>query len=273
MIKDFVPSIKKSENTGNNKLYLIFRGNDLLINREKESLPGDGEISSLDLDSLKPVYPGSFAGDEVVTAIVPDDFDAPEKLEFIRTFDALKIIDDCYFSIVSYAFHLATWDRANRFCGTCGKPTTDSDKDRFKICSVCGTTVYPRISPAVVVGVTRGDEILLARAHYFPEDFFSIVAGYVEPGENLTECLEREVLEETGIKVKNISYFGSQPWGLSGSLMIGFTAEYESGEIKIDEEEIAEAYWFPFHKLPHLPPEASLSRQIIDRLIGSKKSI
>lgn len=273
MIKDFVPSLKEDDAENNNRLWLVFRGNELLINLEKEELPVDADVQPENLEVFQPVYLGRFAGRDVTAAVVPEDFSPPDKLDFLRSFDAFKIIDDSYFSLVSYAFHLAAWDKSNSFCGTCGKPTARSVEERFKLCPHCSTTVYPRISPAVVVGVIRGDEILLARAHYFPEDFFSIVAGYVEPGESLEECLEREVFEETGIKVKKISYFGSQPWGLTGSLMIGYTAEYESGDIVIEEKEIAEARWFPLNDLPNLPPGTSLSRQIIDWLAGSRTSV
>jgi NAD+ diphosphatase len=114
---------------------------------------------------------------------------------------------------------------------------------------------YPRLSPAIIVAVVRGEQILLAHSPRFPEDFYSVLAGFVEPGETLEDCVRREVFEEVGISVKNIRYFGSQPWPFPDSLMLGFTAEYADGEIKEDGVEISHADWFSPDRLPQLPPK------------------
>jgi NAD+ diphosphatase len=144
--------------------------------------------------------------------------------------------------------------------------------ERAKICPKCGLVAYPRLSPAVIVAVLRDNCILLAHSHRFPAKFYSVLAGFVEPGETLEECVEREVYEEVGIRVRAIRYFGSQPWPFPDSLMIAFTANYAGGEIRIDHSEIADANWFSANDLPHIPPKISIARQLIDWFL-EKESI
>jgi NAD+ diphosphatase len=138
---------------------------------------------------------------------------------------------------------------------------------RAKECESCGRLEFPRLSPAIIVSVEKDDRLLLARSARFPGEFFSVLAGFVEPGESLEEAVRREVMEETGIRVKDISYFGSQPWPFPESLMIGFTARYESGEIEIDGEEIVEAGWYRASELPKIPGPVSIARKLIDAFV------
>ncbi len=159
-----------------------------------------------------------------------------------------------------------------RFCGRCGTPTQIMEKEHGRTCPACGLTAYPRISPAVIMSVTHGDEILLARGVRFPnKQMFSVLAGFVSPGETLEECVAREVYEETRIRVKNVRYVKSQPWPFPDSLMIGFTAEYDKGTIKIDPEEIIEAGWFKADRLPLIPDAYTLAGQLIRDFISEKK--
>jgi NAD+ diphosphatase len=130
--------------------------------------------------------------------------------------------------------------------------------------SALGLLNYPRLSPAVIVAVERGNRILLARARRFTAAMYSVIAGFVEPGETLEECVRREVMEETGIRIRAIRYFGSQPWPFPDSLMIGFTAEYESGELLIDGTELVDAGWFAAGELPTIPGPISIARRLID---------
>jgi len=141
--------------------------------------------------------------------------------------------------------------------------------ERAKQCLRCGLTNYPRLNPAVIAAVLKGDQILLARNKRFKVPMFSVLAGFVEPGETLEACIEREILEEVGITVKNIRYFGSQPWPFPNSLMIGFVAEYAGGEITIDKQEIVEAGWFFKSNLPPVPSSISIARRLIDWFVDS----
>jgi NAD+ diphosphatase len=140
----------------------------------------------------------------------------------------------------------------------------DKTDERAKTCPACGLNSYPRLSPAVIVAVVKDDKLLLATSPRFRSSFWSVLAGFVEPGETLEDCVVREVEEEVGITVRNVRYFGSQPWPFPDSLMLGFTAEYAKGEIKTDGMEIVEADWFGADNLPNVPPSVSIARRLID---------
>ncbi len=163
-----------------------------------------------------------------------------------------------------------TWSRNHRFCGKCGSLTADKKDERAKVCTSCGQVYYPRLSPAIIVAVTKDDKLLLASSPRFRSKFYSVLAGFVEPGETLEECVKREVKEEVGIEVKNIKYFDSQPWPFPDSLMIGFTAEYESGEIKPDKKEIVDVGWFKRDEIPGIPSSISIARRLIDWFIDDR---
>ena len=174
-----------------------------------------------------------------------------------------KVSDD----LLPVAFRASTimyWDRTHQFCGQCGGPTNPSATERAKVCTVCGFKSYPRISPAVIVAIVKERQILLGRSKGFPQTFYSVLAGFVEPGETFEECIRREIKEEVGVDVKNIQYFSSQPWPFPDSLMVGFTAEYAGGEICVDGEEIVDAGWFTPENLPEIPGKISISRSLID---------
>ncbi|MEO8877434.1 MAG: NAD(+) diphosphatase [Polyangiaceae bacterium] len=164
--------------------------------------------------------------------------------------------------------HIVDWATTNRFCGRCGTATIRTENERCMACPSCKLTAYPRISPAIIVLVRRGNQALLARNARFPGVFFSTLAGFAEIGESLEETLAREVREEVGIGVKNIRYFGSQPWPFPNSLMIGYTCEWADGEIAVDGEEIAEAQWFSASELPAIPPRISIARKLIDAWVA-----
>jgi NAD+ diphosphatase len=173
------------------------------------------------------------------------------------------------------ASQVVEFGRTHRHCGRCGATTRDRPDERAKECTACGYVVYPRVSPAMMALVTRGREILLARAHRFPQGMFSALAGFVEAGETIEDCIVREVREEVGLEVGQLTYFASQSWAFPHSLMVAFTAEYAGGEIRCDDAEIAEARWFPADAMPALPPSVSIARRLIDetaaRLRGASR--
>jgi NAD+ diphosphatase len=176
-------------------------------------------------------------------------------------------LDDETLSIAMRGVQMLEWDRTHRFCGACGTPTEQARGERAKRCPSCGLTVYPRISPAMMVLVTRGDELLLGRGINFPPGRYSALAGFLEAGETIEACVAREVREETNVEVRDLRYFGSQSWPFPNSLMIAFTAEYAGGELRHDPAELADARWFPLDALPQLPPRLSIARALIDSTV------
>ena len=173
--------------------------------------------------------------------------------------------------IAGQANQLVDWNRNHQFCGKCGRPTEDGQDERAKVCPRCQLINYPRVSPAVIVAVVKEDKILLANNARFKSAYYSVLAGFVEPGENLEECVAREIKEEVGISVKNIRYFASQPWPFPNSLMVGFLADYAGGEIKTDKTEIRHAAWFSADNLPNIPPRITIARQLIDWFLNQGK--
>ena len=161
------------------------------------------------------------------------------------------------------AFEILNWDQNPRYCPACGVPT-NRISDIGKKCPECRQEFYPHISPAIIVRINRDDSILMVRARNFRGTYYGLVAGFLEAGETLEECVHREVMEETGIRIKNLKYFGSQPWPYPSGVMIGFTADYESGEIKLQDEELCAGAFFTKDNLPEIPRKMSLARSLID---------
>ena len=161
------------------------------------------------------------------------------------------------------AFEILNWDKNTRYCPSCGVPTHQIS-DIGKKCPECRQEFYPHISPAIIVRITKGDSILLVHARNFRGSFYGLVAGFLEAGETLEECVHREVMEEVGLHIKNLKYFGSQPWPYPSGVMIGFTAEYESGSIKLQDEELNAGAFYTKDNLPEIPRKLSLARKLID---------
>jgi NAD+ diphosphatase len=172
--------------------------------------------------------------------------------------------------VAGRAVQIVAWDLTHRFCSRCATPTPPLAGERAKKCPACGLVSYPRLTPAVIVAVQRGNTILLARNAAFTAAFYSVLAGFVEPGETLEGTVRREIREEVGIEVRDIRYFGSQPWPFPHSLMIGFTANWAAGELRIDERELADAGWFAADALPTIPPKLSIARRLIDAFVAEE---
>ena len=166
-------------------------------------------------------------------------------------------------ALAGRAAQVLEWDRAHRFCGVCGTPTELHASERSRICPACKHPAYPRISPAMMALVWRGRELLLARAPHFPPGMHSALAGFVEAGETLEECVVREVAEEVGVQVADVRYFGSQSWPFPHSLMVAYTAQWTGGEVVAQESEIESADWFDIDDLPKIPPRFSIAGHLI----------
>ncbi len=194
----------------------------------------------------------------------PDDYTPPAEWHFEGLRNLFGCIDDAAMAAAGFGLQIFRWIDAHRFCGRCGASTGLCDGERALACTACGQVLFPQVSPAVIVAVISQKRLLLARAGRFSGRMFSVIAGYVEPGETLEECVQREVREEVGIEVGDIRYFGSQPWPFSGSLMVAFTAAHVGGTLAVDHDEILEADWFTAADLPQIPGKMSIARRLID---------
>jgi len=173
-------------------------------------------------------------------------------------------IPDEHQALAGRAVQLLEWDRTHQFCGACATPTQRSTESRSRVCPKCGLAQFPRVSPAIIVAVERGDEILLARAPHFPPGIHSVLAGFVEPGESVEDAVHREVLEEVGVHLRNVRYFGSQPWPFPHSLMLGFQAHWHDGEVRPFPPEIESGAFYRHDQQPmRFPGRVSISQWLI----------
>ncbi len=247
---NFVPLLQAVDHPA--PLHFVFRGGELLVQAQDLSLPDSVTLTAFTI-SFQPI--GLLDGRYAQAAWLPQDAEPPEGFEFRRLRSLFSQIDDQLLAVAGRAYQLSEWARTHRFCGACGGPTTLVSGERCVRCPACGHLAYPRISPAMMVLVKDGERILLARHKQNASQFFTALAGFVESGESIEDTVHREVFEEVGLKVRNLQYFGSQPWPFPHSLMVAYTADYAGGEIRLDENEIAEAAWFgPGDVLPLVPP-------------------
>ena len=246
-------------------LVFAFRGEKILVGGD-EKAPAILTRTEFGATTLSAAchYLGDYQGVPCVANTLDDDAPEIEGLRYAGLRSLFFAIPEPLVAIAARAFQVVEWDRTHRYCGRCGTPTRDKANERAKECPACGYVAFPRVSPAMMALVTRGRDLLLARSHRFPAGMYSALAGFVEPGETIEDCLVREVREEVGLEVGELRYFASQSWSFPHSLMIAFTAEYAGGEIRLDESEIAEARWFPADGLPPRPPSLSIARRLID---------
>jgi len=193
----------------------------------------------------------------------------PPSVQFKGLRALFGTMDDDLFILAGKAMQILHWHKEHRFCGKCGTAMKNRKTELAKICPACDFVSFPRLSPAVIMSVTRGNQILLGRAPRFPPGMYSTLAGFVEPGETLEEAVKREVREEVNIRINNIKYVASQPWPFPHSIMIGFSASYVDGEIEIDNHELEDAKWFSVRNLPALPSKITIARLLIDNFIKS----
>lgn len=177
------------------------------------------------------------------------------------------------FRLLGQAAQIATWARQHRFCGSCGAPLQPVAGERAMRCTYCATQHYPQLAPSIIVLVSRGDELLLARSPRFAPGVYSTLAGFVEAGESIEACVHREVREEVAVEVGNLRYIASQSWPFPHSLMLGFHADYLEGEIRPQPEEIEDARWFHLDALPPLPPRGAISRHLIDLYLARRRGL
>jgi NAD+ diphosphatase len=265
--------------------WFVFRGDRLLVELGPPSprpsddprvparpswaaLPLQKNNDILWFEPARTLYLGRLAGTDCWAAEAPADAPPPPAGMAWEGLRALfSVLEDAHFAIAGRAIQLLDWDRSHRFCGRCGTPTEAKTEERARVCPACKLSAYPRLSPAVMALVRREGEILLGRSPHFPPGMYSALAGFVEPGETLEQCLAREVEEEVGVQVSRIRYFASQPWPFPNSLMIAFICDWVSGEIRPQAGEIEDANWFKVLQLPKLPSKISIARRLIDAAV------
>ena len=196
-------------------------------------------------------------------AAISEGSEALHPVDLRASYDLLPLTD---YLRAGKAAELLYWQEHHRYCGKCGTEL-EPKTELCRWCPTCQTELWPQLSPAVIVLIHRGDEILLVRSRTFRGSYYGLVAGFVEFGESLEECVRREIREETQLEVDDIRYFGSQPWPYPQGLMVGFTARYKSGQLRLQADELATGGWFNVHHLPTIPKPLSMARKLIDNYV------
>lgn len=260
----FVPAIDRApEALPDDALVLVFDGAMLVVRDESPSLPDarvpHGAPHAIGTLSDRPLFAAPLVGE------VPAGHRAMDLRALSMALPAAQ------WSAAAYASQVLHWDRTNRFCGACGRamaPAVAPTK-RAKVCEGCGHEVYPRISPCTITAIHDGRRILLVRAPHFPKGRYGLVAGFVDPGESLEDCVRREAREEVGLDLAEVTYLGSQPWPFPHQLMVGFAARCDGDEPRLLDGELEEAGWFSPDALPQLPPRLSIARSLIEHVVAT----
>jgi NAD+ diphosphatase len=262
----FKPDFNLPATESARSLWFVFHEGRLLIKADDEDqlIPNARELTESNIAPIHKQYLGKLDGHPCYAAELAYNGAVPHGFELEGVRRLFSRLEEEMIWVAGRANQLVDWSQSHKFCGRCGHATEDKQKERAKICPECGLINYPRVSPAIIVAVIKDHQILLGSNRRFKGGFYSVLAGFAEPGESLEECVAREVNEEVGIALKNIRYFGSQPWPFPNSLMVGFIADYAGGRIKVDKSEIVKAAWFSAQNLPPIPPKISIARHLID---------
>jgi NAD+ diphosphatase len=263
----FEPAFASPAEPSTDALCFVWRDDKILARAgDPPELPMLSDVMRLSVDGARH-YLGRLAGRDCVAIRTAAGAAIAEGWEWRGLRSLFLQIPDPVLAVAGRASQIIEWDRSHQFCGRCGTATRNRTEERAKECPSCGHVVYPRVSPAMMALVTRGKELLLARSKRFAVPVYSALAGFVEAGESIEDCVHREVREEVGIDVHDLRYVASQSWPFPHSLMIAYTAEYASGEVRPCDDEILDARWFPLDALPQLPNPVSIARALIDSTI------
>ncbi|MFI4918733.1 MAG: NAD(+) diphosphatase [Legionellales bacterium] len=247
--------------------WFVFSDNGLLL-RCNNSLP-----DSLDVEPIKPYFQrhfnlGTLDSVNYYCAEMGKDTATPDTFDVLPLKSALSLFNDSRYGMAVKAYSVISWDKNHQFCSRCGSTTVHQDKNFERHCSSCHLSFFPRISPSIIVLIKKDDYLLMARSPHFAPGVYGLIAGFVEVGESIEETVHREVQEEVGLQIKNLSYVGSQPWPFPDSLMLAFTADYAGGAIVIDQDEIEEAGWYKYDNLPGRPSVAlSIASELINDFV------
>lgn len=251
---------KENYNTEKEAYYFIFNNKrELFLINNSIALIKQNQIKDLKLDFQ--LYIGKYKQKDVIVSNTDI-----ESENFHNLFELYDISHEDY-QMASRAVLVRDWYKSHQYCGACGTKTVIDKKDMMLICPKCGQMHYPRIAPAIIVAINNNDKLLMAKHSYHKTFNYALIAGFVEAGESIEEAVKREVKEEVGINIKNIKYVKSQPWPFPNSLMLGFTADYDSGEISVDGDEIIEAKWFKPDEIEKPSSTISISSWLINNYI------
>jgi len=273
MKESFVSSSEGPAEKTDPAYWFVFQERKMLVLTDKStsSVPRIADIRITGIKLIHEIYLGSLNGSHCYAAEVEVLSNPPKGMVFHGLRGLYGHVDEALLGVAFKAIHTIEWDKEDQYCIRCGSKNQPKAGERAKECPQCGDVSFPRISPAIIVLVERDGKALLARSPRFKEGLYSVLAGFVEPGETLEDAVRREVKEEAGIDVKNIRYFGSQPWPFPDSLMVGFTAEYAGGDIKVDSNEVLDARWFSAEDMPEIPGKISISRALIDWFVENEE--
>jgi NAD+ diphosphatase len=263
----FVPAVDSPAADDGAAWWFAFRDGELLVAEPPTggaAVPLVPDLATFGPEPVRRQYLGTLDGRPAWSAEFDVAVEAPAGFAFRGLRELHGRLHETVWAVAGRAVQIVAWDRDHAFCGRCGTGTERTPGERARRCPVCGLTAFPRVSPAIIVLIERGEAILLARGHRTPPGRFGIVAGFVEAGESLEDAVRREVREEVGLEIADLRYFGSQPWPFPHGIMIGFTARHATGEVAPDPAELVEAGWYTFDQLPRVPPKLSIARRLID---------
>lgn len=270
----FTPGNLIDDSNIESKYFIIFKSKLLHFFKESSVRPfTEDEMKWAGLNEQSRHFIGYLNGAPLYAVSVIDNQTLIPDTKFTDLRSLFPVMNMDLFEALSRAFQIVTWSDSNKYCGVCGEKLQEDNKERAMKCTTCkAPLVYPRISPCIITLIYNKESILLAHNKNFPTNLYSTIAGFIEAGESAEDCLKREVKEEVGIGIKNIEYFKSQSWPFPGQLMLGYFAEYESGEISPDNSEIDDAQWFEKNNLPNVPPPGiSISGDLIEHYLNKIK--
>lgn len=250
---------------------LIFQNDRLLVLKESSGLRLPAS-TILNQHFIRQYSLGTFNSLCCYCAELKPDLPLPDEFEALPLRTGFEIFGNDWYVPIAKAVSIITWDKNHQFCGRCSSATVYKPHAFERSCPECGLVFYPRISPSIIVLIKKDDKILMSRSPHFVKGAYGLIAGFVEVGESIEDAVHREVLEEVGLKIKNLEYFGSQSWPFPDSLMIAFTADYAEGEITLHDQELESADWYHYDNLPGGPSHRlSIAKKLIDHVVAEQK--
>ncbi|MCR9192753.1 MAG: NAD(+) diphosphatase [Gammaproteobacteria bacterium] len=254
-------------------VWFIVKNNEVLLNK-RNALPENKDVAPIASCFSKSFELGILNNISYFCAELGADICTPENLHSVSLRNVLSLLGNDNYPIAVKAYSIIRWDKNHQFCSRCGCSTHHKPKSFERICTPCKLSFFPKISPSIIVLIKKNDQVLMARSPHFPAGVYGLIAGFVEAGESLEEAVHREIKEEVGLEVKNLSYFGSQPWPFPDSLMVAFMADHSSGDIVIDQDEIEDAAWYKYNDLPGRPSmQISIASTLLDEFINSCRGV